>query len=60
MFRFLRRFFRDLFGANGNEPMVGGYRADYSALTNEQIQAPTPDDEMLNSGDWRSVNRRDN
>jgi hypothetical protein len=49
-----------LFGVNGNEPMVGGYRADYSALTNEQIQAPTPDDKMLNSGDWRSVNRRNN
>lgn len=56
--KFLRQFLRSLFGVGGTEPMVGWYRADYSAISPEEIQAPAPCDEMLKTGDWHSVNRR--
>ena len=56
--KFIGQFFRDLFGVNGVEPIVGGYQVDYSPLTVDQIQAPTPDDHLLASGEWIPVNRK--
>ena len=58
--KFLRRFFREFFKVEGDRvpPTVGGYMVDYAPLTNEQIAAPLPEDELWRSGEWEPVNRR--
>lgn len=64
----LKAFFQpvlDLLGVADHRPqqqpqqhMVAGYKADYSALTNEQIAAPAACDELFQNGNWISVNRK--
>jgi hypothetical protein len=39
-------------------PMIGGYKVDYSALTDAQIASPAPCDDVFQAGNWVSVNRR--
>ncbi|HZL31009.1 MAG TPA: hypothetical protein VFC54_08105 [Pseudolabrys sp.] len=39
-------------------PTVGGHPVVYSALTNEQIAARAEGDELFETGNWVSVNRK--